>query len=59
MSDLQIKDGKLTASIPLLGKSPSKTGKSILVAGSGGFVPVKDEKGTEYRISYNVIKPLS
>lgn len=41
------KDPKLTS-----------TGKSHLVAGTGGWIVAVDEKGVQYKVLVNVIRPL-
>ena len=51
--DATIKDGKLTVTMPLSAGTPSKTGKTLIVFTTGGFVAVN---GGDYKISINVIK---
>jgi hypothetical protein len=50
--DATIKDGKLTVTMPLSAGTPSKTGKTLIVFTTGGFVAVCGD----YKISINVIK---
>lgn len=51
----ELKDGFLHLSIPISNGKVSKSGKSLLVATTGGFQPVL---GTPYSINYNLIKPF-
>ena len=51
----KIENGCLILSIPITNGTVSKSGKSILVASTGGFQKVD---GTQYSISYNITRPL-
>ncbi|HNX38315.1 MAG TPA: hypothetical protein PKI15_08160 [Candidatus Cloacimonadota bacterium] len=53
---ITIKGKVLTASIKLDGKNLSKSGKSIVVASSNGFMAVVGDDGTQYQINYNITK---
>ncbi len=54
---VQIKvDGKkVTIIADLTGTDQTSSGKSIMLAGTGGFVPVE---GSDIKVSLDVIRPL-
>ena len=51
--DFKIDGNKLTITCQLSQGSPSRSGKTLIVASTNGFTPVE---GTDIRISLNVIK---
>ena len=53
---LELKNGNLVITCPINGGVPSKTGKSIVVATTNGFV---DVPGSDIRVNLNAIKPRS
>jgi len=53
---LEVKNGKLVITCPINGGVPSKTGKSLVVATTNGFV---DVPGSDIRVNLNAIKPRS
>jgi len=53
--EARVEGNNLILTVPLTGTSASKTGKSKMVATTGGFKPVS---GTDLRYSLNVIAPL-
>jgi len=50
---ITVANGVMTIVAPLSQGVLSKTGKSLIVASTSGFIPVE---GTNYRVSLNVIK---
>ena len=56
MTELEIKmeGNSILIKAPLGAGIPSKTGKTLLVATTSGFVPVA---GTDLKISLNIIRP--
>lgn len=54
--EMKIENNVLTITVPLTQGTPSKTGKTLVVASSNGFMEVPD---TNIRVSLNVIKPKS
>ena len=53
---LEVKNGNLIITCPINGGTPSKTGKSLVVATTNGFV---DVPGSDIRVNLNAIKPRS
>jgi len=53
---LEVKNGNLVITCPINGGVPSKSGKSLVVASTNGFVEVK---GSDIKVNLNAIKPLS
>ena len=53
---LEVKNGNLIITCPINGGVPSKTGKSLVVATTNGFVEVP---GSDIRVNLNAIKPRS
>lgn len=53
---LEVKNGNLVITCPINGGVPSKTGKSLVVATTNGFVEVP---GSDIRVNLNAIKPRS
>ena len=53
--EITIKDGKFTITGQLQPPTLSKSGKTYIVAGTGGFINVTDEKGKPYSVSINII----
>jgi hypothetical protein len=53
---LEVKNKTLIITCPLNGGTPSKTGKSLVVATTNGFVEVPN---SNIRVNLNAIKPLS
>jgi len=52
----QIKDNKLVITLDLQKPAPSKSGKTLVVAGTGGFVPTTAQvDGKPVKISVNAI----
>lgn len=54
MMDIKVEDNKLILTVPLSGGILSKSGKTLVVASTSGFIPVPD---TDMQLSLNVIKP--
>jgi len=54
--EAKVEDGKLILTVPLTSGVSSKSGKTLVVATTGGFQPVPD---TNMQFSLNVIKPKS
>ncbi len=52
----EVKNGNLIITCPMNGGTPSKTGKSLVVATTNGFV---DVPGSDIRVNLNAIKPRS
>jgi hypothetical protein len=52
----EVKEGKLVITCPINGGVPSRTGKSLVVATTNGFV---DVPGSDIRVNLNAIKPKS
>jgi len=52
----KIDKGKLIVDLDLKSTMPSKSGKTYMVAGSGGFSWVSDGEGGEIGVSYNVVR---
>jgi len=52
----EVKNGNLVITCPINGGVPSKTGKSLVVATTNGFV---DVPGSDIRVNLNAIKPRS
>ena len=53
--ELKIQDGKYTITGELQPPVRSKTGKSYIVASTGGFMKVVDDKGKEFSVALNII----
>ena len=53
--DAKLEGDKLTLVITLKPGTPSASGKTLVVASSGGFVGVPD---SDVKFSLNVVKPL-
>jgi len=53
--DIKLENGKLTITVTIGPGVPSASGKTLVVAGTGGFVPVP---GSELKVSLNVIKSI-
>jgi len=54
MMDIKVDGDKLILTVPLSSGVLSKSGKTLIVASTSGFVPVPD---TDMQLSLNVIKP--
>jgi len=54
MIHAEVKDNKLVITADIEAGRPSKSGKTLIVATTNGFVPVAD---SNMSISLNVIKP--
>ena len=52
--EIKIVGNKLTITCDLSSGVPSKTGRTLVVASTNGFVPVAD---SNVKVSLNVIKP--
>jgi len=52
----EVKNGNLVITCPINGGVPSRTGKSLVVATTNGFV---DVPGSDIRVNLNAIKPRS
>lgn len=52
---IEIKDGKYIITGELQPPVRSKTGKSYIVASTGGFMKIIDDKSKEYSVSLNII----
>ena len=39
--------------------SPSKSGKTLVVATTSGFQAVKSDKGNDFKVAVNIIKPYN
>ena len=52
----KIDKGKLIVDLDLKSTALSKSGKTYMVAGSGGFSWVSDGEGGEIGVSYNVVR---
>ncbi len=52
--EIKLENNTLKLSIPLSSGTSSKSGKTLLLASTNGFVTVA---GTDLRVSVNVIKP--
>ena len=53
--EIKIQDGKYTINGELQPPVRSKTGKSYVVASTGGFIKVVDNKGKEFSVALNII----
>jgi len=53
--EITIKDGKYTISGQLQPPVRSKSGKTYIVASTGGFIKAVDDKQKEYSVSINII----
>ena len=53
--DIKLEGDKLTITVTVSPGVRSASGKTLVVAGTGGFVPVP---GSDLRVSLNVIKPI-
>jgi len=53
---LEVKNGNLIITCPMNGGVPSKTGKSLVVATTNGFVEVPN---SDIKVNLNAIKPRS
>lgn len=53
---LEVKNGNLVITCPINGGVPSKSGKSIVVATTNGFVEVPK---SDLKVNLNAIKPRS
>lgn len=52
---IEIKDGKYTITGELQPPQRSKSGKTYIVASTGGFIKTIDDKGKEYSAALNII----
>ena len=52
----KIEKGKLVVDLDLKSTQLSKSGKTYMVAGSGGFVWTGDGEGGEIGVSYNIVR---
>lgn len=52
--EMKVENNILTITTPIGGGVPSKSGKTLVVATTNGFVQVQ---GTDLSVSLNVIKP--
>jgi len=51
---IEVKDGKFIITGELQPPTASKSGKTYIVASTGGFIGVTDEHGKPYSVSLNI-----
>ena len=63
MSEFKLFINEKTKTFSLSGNitsgTPSKSGKTLVVATTSGFKPVKSDKGNDFKVAINIIKPLN